>query len=177
MRIEFVTKNYIVNEKIKDLISKKLSRLDKFFHEEIPIKVMLKEAGAVQTLELTILLDGMIMRAEVSSDNMFGNVDAALPKLEKQIVKHRSKLTDRSKKLSIKELEQSYVPSVHDEADRKVVRTKMFALKPMTAEDAIAELELVGHNFYVFLNSDSMRVNVLYIRRDGDYGLIQTVND
>jgi len=176
MKIEFLTKNYHANEKIKDLIERKLGRLDKFFHEEIPVKAMLKEAGAIQTLELTILLDGLVMRAEVSSDNMFGNIDLALPKLEKQIVKHRKKLTDRSKKLSIKELEQSYIPEFHGDP-HQLVRTKVYALKPMAVEDAIDELELVGHNFYVFLNKLSMRVNVLYIRNDGDYGLIETVEE
>ena len=176
MKIEFVTKNYAASEKIKDLISKKLGRFDKFFQEDIPVKVMLKESGAIQTLELTILLDGMILRTEISSNNMFDNIDLALPKLEKQIVKHRSKLTNRSKKLSIKELEQSYIPELHSDP-HKVVRTKLFTLKPMATEDAIAELELVGHSFYVFLNRESMRVNVLYIRKDGEYGLIETVKD
>ena len=176
MKIEFVTKNYNASENLKNLVAKKLSRLDKFFREEIPVKVMMKEVKAVQSLELTILLDGMILRAEVSGDNMFANLDSALPKLEKQIVKHRSKLTDRSKKLSIKELEQSYIPEFHGDP-HKVVRTKVFSLTPMTVNDAIAELELVGHSFYVFLNRDSKCVNVLYIRKDGEYGLIETVED
>ena len=175
MKIEFVTRNYKASEKIKEIITKKLDRLDKFFASDIKIKVMLKQTGDSQTLELTILLDSIVLRAEVSSDNMFDNIDIALPKLEKQIVKHRSKLTEKSKKISIKELEQGYQPELLPEEPSKLVRTKVYALAPMKVEDAIEELELVGHSFYVFLNKFTTRVNVLYRRNDGDYGLIETV--
>ena len=175
MKIEFLTKNYNARENLKSLITKKIDRLDKYFHDDIKIKVMLKAAGDLHTLELTIMLDGLVMRTEVSSGNMFENIDVALPKLEKQIVKHRAKITDKSKKVSIKELEQSFVPEIHEDKNSRVVRSKTFELKPMTVEDAIAELELIGHNFYVFLNKAAKAVNVLYRRNDGNYGLIETI--
>ncbi len=176
MKIEFVTKNYSASEKLKDLITKKIDRLDKYFHSEIKIKVMMKAAADNYTLELTILLDGIVLRAEVTGANMYENIDIALPKLEKQIVKHRAKLTDKSKKISLKELEQSFIPEIH--ADKHgVVRSKTFELSPMTVEDAITELELIGHSFYVFLNKATRAVNVLYRRNDADYGLIETVTN
>lgn len=175
MRIEFLTKNYNPSDKLKDVITKKVERLDKFFENDTKVKIMLKQANDVDTLELTIVLDGAVLRAEVSSDNMYDNIDLALPKLEKQIIKHRSKLASKSKKVRIKELDMSYEPPVEKEVTHGVVRSKTYELTPMTVEDAIEELELVGHSFYVFSNKTTKNVNVLYRRNDGDYGLIETV--
>lgn len=175
MRIEFLTKNYNASDKLKDVITKKVDRLDKFFDDDVRVKIMLKEANDVQTLELTVMLDGIVMRAEVSSGNMYDNIDLALPKLEKQIIKHRSKLMSKSKKFRIKELSTDYTPPAEQEKSHGVVRSKTFELSPMTVEDAIDELELLGHNFFVFCNKGTRAVNVLYKRNDGDYGLIETV--
>jgi putative sigma-54 modulation protein len=172
MRIEFVTKNYTAPEKLKDIITKKLDKFDKYFREQVPVKVMLKSFNDKFAMELTILLDGLVLRTEVYSANQYENIDEALPKLEKQIIKHRAKITDKSKKVSIKELEQSYIPEIHDAVKSKVVRNKKFKLTPMTVGDAIEELELLGHNFYVFFNKETSDVNVLYRRNDNDYGLI-----
>jgi len=175
MKIEFLSKNYEAKEKLKDIITKKISRLDKFFDDDVAIKVTLKKAAALETMELTIMLDGMVLRSEVYSSNMFENIDAALPKLEKQIIKHRAKLSKKSKKVSLKELEQDFVPEIHDALTHKIVRRKSFNLKPMTTEDAIDELELTDHSFYVFLNKATNVVCVLYTRTDGEYGLIEAV--
>lgn len=175
MRIEFLSKNYTPSEKLKDVITKKVERLDKFFEDDTKVKILLKEANSVQTLELTISLDSVIMRAEVSSDNMYDNIDLALPKLEKQIIKHRGKLSTKSKKVRIKELDMSYVPPAEKEEHHGVVRSKSYVLTPMTVEDAIEELELLGHSFYVFSNKATKNVNVLYRRNDGDYGLIEAL--
>ncbi len=175
MKIEFLSKNYAPSEKLKDVITKKVERLDKFFEDDTKVKILLKEANSVQTLELTIHLDNVIMRAEVSSDNMYDNIDLALPKLEKQIIKHRGKLSTKSKKVRIKELDMAYMPPAEKEENHGVVRSKSYVLTPMTVDDAIEELELLGHSFYVFSNKATKNVNVLYRRNDGDYGLIETV--
>jgi len=175
MKIEFLSKNYEIKDKLKDIILKKLSRLEKFFSDDVTLKVTLKKAAALETMELTIMLDGMVLRSEVYSGNMFENIDAALPKLEKQIIKHRAKLSKKSKKISLKYLEQDFVPEIHDAAVHKVVRSKTFNLKPLSVEDAIEEIELTDHSFYVFLNKATHAVNVLYARNDGEYGLIETV--
>ncbi len=173
MRIEFLTKNYNPSDKLKDVITKKIDRLDKFFEEDMKVKVMLKEANDVKTLELTMVQDGKVLRSEVSSDNMYNNIDDALPKLEKQIIKHRDKLAARFKKFRVKELVEPEAAPV--EKPRSVVRRKEYTLTPMTVEDAVEELELVGHSFYVFDNKSTGRVSVLYRRNDGDYGLIETI--
>ncbi len=174
MKIEFVTKNYSAPEKLKDIIQRKLDKFDKYFREEVPVKVMLKAFNDKFSMELTILIDGLVLRTEVYSDNQYENIDIALPKLEKQIIKHRAKLTDKSKKISIKELEQGYIPEIHDAQKAKVVRSKRFNLTPMIVEDAVEELELLGHSFYVFFNKETSAVNVLYRRNDDNYGLIET---
>ena len=175
MRIEFLTKNYNPSEKLKDVITKKVERLDKFFEDDTKVKVLLKKANDVETLELTIVLDSVVMRAEVSGDHMYDNIDLALPKLEKQIIKHRTKLMSRSKKVRVKESDMSYVPPTEKEENHGVVRSKSYELTPMTVEDAIEELELVGHSFSVFANKTTKNVNVLYKRNDGDYGLIEAL--
>lgn len=173
MRIEYLSKNYTPSEKLKDVISKKVERLDKFFEDDTRVKILLKEANGVYSLELTIMLDGAIMRAEVGSDNMYDNIDLALPKLEKQIIKHRGKLSRQSKKLR-KEVMVAEAPVEVKEQGTGVVRKKSYELTAMTVEDAIEELELLGHSFYVFTDKATNLVNVLYRRNDGNYGLIET---
>ena len=172
MKIEYLTKNYQAAEKLKDLISKKMGRLDKFFENDTAVKVMLKQANDVYTMELTIFVGKGVLRSEVSSDNMYDNIDLALGKLEKQIIKHHKKIADKSKKFREPVMIDSGLASSAPERETKLVRTKAYKLTPMTVEDAIEELELIGHSFYVFENAETERVAVLYRRNDGDYGLI-----
>jgi len=175
MRIEYFTKNYQLKDNLKDIIERKVARLDKFFLGDVKLKIALKKFGNSEIMELTIGIDGLIMRSETTSANMFENIDTALPKLEKQIIRHRKRLSDKSKKISLAELEQEMVPELHDEEIHKVVKTKKFPLIPMSQDEAIEEMELTDHEFYVFLNKATKSVCVLYTRKDGDYGLIETV--
>jgi putative sigma-54 modulation protein len=175
MKIEFLTKNYTAGEKLKDIVTKKIDRLDKFLESDTKIKVMLKSFNDVYSMELTIIADSAVLRAEVSSGNMYDNIDLALPKLEKQIIRYRSKLMSKSKKFSIKDIGSDLAAPAHaaEEQRRGVVRFKSYDLSPMTVEDAIDELELVGHSFYLFENKSTKKVNVVYRRNDGDYGVIE----
>lgn len=172
MRIELLTKNYSPSEKLKDIVRRKIDRLDKFFDEDTKVKVMMKQANDVYTMELTIMVDKAVLRSEVSSDNMYDNIDTALPKLEKQIIRHRKKLSDKTKKF--KEQVAASEAANTEDRERRIVRSKVYALTPMTVEDAIEELELIGHSFFVFYNREDSNVNVIYRRNDGDYGLIET---
>lgn len=181
MKIEFLCKNYDASDKLKALIEKKVQRLDKFFDDDTRIKIMLKKGNTRSvddsyTLELTILLDSSVLRAEVTSDNMYSNIDLALPKLEKQIIRHHKKIESKSKKFRAKDIAPETIES--DEAteeEKTLVRSKHFTLIPMSIDDAIEEMELLGHTFYVFLNKSTNSVNVLYNRNDGNYGLIETI--
>lgn len=176
MRIEFLSKNYNPGEKLKDIITRKIEKLDKFFDDDTKIKVMFKQSKEIYTLELTIGVEKSILRAEVSSDNMYNNIDLALPKLEKQIIKHHKKIESKFKNFKAKDFALAEEPEADEqESDVAVVKSKTYELTPMTVEDAIEELELVGHDFFVFLNKASNMVNVVYRRTDGHYGLIETV--
>ena len=171
MKIDFLCRNYEASDKLKDVITKKVDRLDKFFEDDTKVKIVLKEANNVQTMELTIAVSGGVLRAEVSGKNMYELIDLALPKLEKQIIKHHAKMKD--KKFKVKDFAGETDKPV--EKKKQVVRSKAFELTPMTVEDAIEEMELVGHEFYVFLNRATGNVSVLYTRRDGNYGLIEGI--
>lgn len=183
MKIEYLCKNYEPSEKLKTVIDKKVQKLDKFFDEDTRIKIVLKKGNTrsnndLYTLELTIMLDGTALRAEVTSDNMYSNIDLALPKLEKQIIRHHKKIESKSKKFRAKDLSAVVIDDVPEEEvkeEKTIVRTKSYTLIPMSIDDAVEELELVGHNFFVFLNKSTNSINVLYVRNDGNYGLIDTV--
>ena len=180
MTIEYLCKNYEAGDKLKSVIDKKVQKLDKFFSNDTRIKIALKKGNTrstddLYTLELTILLDGTVLRAEVTSDNMYNNIDLALPKLEKQIIRHHKKLESKSKKFRGKDFSMPEEVVDDEPQEKAVVRSKCYTLIPMSIDDAIEELELVGHNFYVFLNKSTNSINVLYVRNDGNYGLIETV--
>lgn len=180
MTIEFLCKNYDASDKLKSVIDKKVQKLDKFFDDDTRIKIALKKGNTrstddLYTLELTILLDNTVLRAEVTSDNMYNNIDLALPKLEKQIIRHHKKLESKSKKFRAKDFSVQEEIVEEKEEEKSLVKSKCYTLIPMSIDDAIEELELVGHNFYVFLNKSTNSINVLYVRNDGNYGLIETV--
>lgn len=176
MRIDFQTKNYTVKEGLKDIITKKLERLDKYFDDEVKIKVMMKEAKKIETLELTVFLDKTVLRAELSGDpeiTMYNLIDLVLPKLEKQIIKQHKIIASKSKKFRHKEIVENM--KAEETAARSVVRKKVYELTPMTESEALEELELVGHSFFVYLSRETDKVSVLYKRNDGDYGIIEAV--
>lgn len=182
MNIEYLCKNYDASDKLKSIIDKKVQKLDKFFDDDTRIKIGLKKGNTrntddLYTLELTIMLDGAIMRAEVTTDNMYSNIDLAIPKLEKQIIRHHKKIESKTKKLRIKDFSAipDDIPEEEVKEEKTLVRSKCYTLIPMSVDDAIEELELIGHNFYVFLNKSTNSINVLYVRNDGNYGLIETV--
>ncbi|MCX4312292.1 MAG: ribosome-associated translation inhibitor RaiA [Clostridia bacterium] len=180
MTIEYLCKNYDASDKLKSVIDKKVQKLDKFFDDDTRIKIALKKGNTrstddLYTLELTILLDSTVLRAEVTSDNMYNNIDLAIPKLEKQIIRHHKKLESKSKKFRARDMSFEEPIAEEKPEEKMLVRSKCYTLSPMSVDDAIEELELIGHNFFVFLNKSTGSINVLYVRNDGNYGLIETV--
>lgn len=172
MNIKYVAKNYKISDKFKEIIEKKLSKIEKYFSKNVDVKVACSEQNGNCKLELTINTSGLYLRSEVISDNMYNNIDTALPKLEKQIVKNTKKMKDKfADKSNFGELEFIEEEPKFEEA--RVVKTKTFELDPISVEDAEAYMEAVGHNFYVFLNGETGEINVLYKRNDGDLGLIE----
>ncbi len=175
MRIELISKGYNEGNRLVSVIEKKLGKLDKYFPDDsAEAKVKLSTVSTDKfRMEVTIRFAGFIARAEVTSDNMYDNIDLVLPKLDKQINKFRARINSKTPKNAL----PLNPPADEDAAmskDKlgKVVREKKFDISIVTVEDAIAELELLDHDFYVFVNAENNRVSVVYKRHDGDYGLI-----
>lgn len=173
MIIELVSKNYNEGNRLVNVIEKKLSRLDKYFSGDAEALVKLSTVGTEKyTMEITVRFGGYIARAEVTSQNMYDNIDLVLPKLEKQIAKFRDRMNSKvpKKALPLKTESAEAVPAA--EKMGNIVKEKNFNISIVTVEEAIAEMELLDHDFYVFVNADNNKVSVVYTRHDGDYGLI-----
>lgn len=174
MDIKYFAKNYKISDKFKDIIEKKLGKLEKYFNKDIDVKVACTEQNDTCKLEITINSSGLFLRSEVASDNMYNNIDLALPKLEKQIVKNTKKYKNKfAEKITFDAFE--YIEEEPEQTKSKIVKNKSFELDPISVEDAEAYMEAVGHNFYVFLNGETGEINVLYKRNDGNLGLIEVL--
>ena len=171
MKIKYYSKDYKISDKFKEILEKKLDKLSKYFPKDYDIKVCCTKQNKNEKLEITINADGLFLRSEVTSDEMYNNIDVALPKIEKQIVKNNGKSKQRFKNVEKDMLEfLTEMPVVSPE---KVVKTKRFELEPMTLEDAEAQMEALEHTFFIFLNAETGLVSVLYKRNDNHLGLIE----
>lgn len=173
MKIAIRGKNIEITEGFRDYVEKKLGKLTRYFEQVQEAQVTALAGRGGYIVEVTVPLNSFILRAEeLSSDNLYAAVDLVVEKLEKQIQKHRTRLYRRFRNQGLKNL----ITTMGDEnatAAPSVVRTKRFAIKPMPVEEAILQMSLLGHDFYVFSNSDTDQVNVLYRRKDGNFGLIE----
>lgn len=173
MKIEFTSRNYELSEKLKNITEQKLQRLDKYFtDEDAKVKVSFKRQANALTTEVMLDYAGKFVRATSTSDNFYDNIDVVIPKIEGQIRKHRTKFDKHQKNTAYRE------QAVYDTADREevkanIVKDKKFKLAPMTVNEAIEEMELLGHAFYVFLDAKTNSIQIIYQRKDGDLGLIQ----
>ncbi|RCW44805.1 ribosome hibernation-promoting factor, HPF/YfiA family [Paenibacillus prosopidis] len=171
--------HFQVTDALRDYVEKKLSRLDKYFETPVAseINVTLSVTKGKHTVEVTIPLVGVMLRAEERSEDMYASIDLVTDKLERQIRKHKTKVNRKFRQGSgVRSLfrEEGSAVSVLDEEDElELVRTKRFNLKPMDVEEAILQMNMVGHSFFVFANIESEEVNVVYKRSDGKYGLIE----
>lgn len=173
MKISIIGKNIEVSDYLHDLITKKVGKLDKYFTEDTEAHVTLAVERNRHIVEVTIPCGGGIIRGEETSGDMYASVDNVIAKLEKQIVRHRTKLEKNLRAGAFKTPEPEYGESEDDEEPPKVVKIKHFDIKPMTVDEAMLQLELLGHSFYMFTNGDTGVINVLYKRKDGNYGLIE----
>jgi putative sigma-54 modulation protein len=176
MKFQFRGKNIQVTDALKERVEKKLGKLDKYFDTPPEAIVTLSVEKERHRVEVTIPLNGYILRGEEETNDMYSSVDQVVEKLEKQMEKYRTRLSKRNKGASIKDIAASFVERTAVEEDPRLVRTKRFALKPMSVEEAILQMNLLGHNFFVFSNAENEEVNVVYRRKDGNYGLIEREN-
>ena len=176
MKIKFVEKNYKIADRFKTVMTAKLEKLDRYFGASANATVNCIKQNKVEKLEITIKNKGLLFRSEVASDNMYDNIDLALPKLERQIVRHRgkkidSKKTDKKVKDAVESFE--FIEEMPEFNLPEVTKIKKFELAPTMLEEAKDAIERLGHSFYIFLYAETGKVNVLYRRNDGKYGIIE----
>ena len=173
MKIEITARNCTVSEHLKEITELKIGKLDKYFEgSDTKAKVCFKKEAQSLTTEVMLDYAGKFVRATASSDNFYDNLDAVLPKLEGQIRKYRTRFDKSSKNAAYRDAALFAAGKESFKQDAKVVKEKKFSLAPMTVKEAIEEMELLGHSFYVFLEAKNNSVQVLYRRNDGDLGLI-----
>lgn len=169
-------KNFEVTDALKDRVSKKLGKLEKFFNPDTEAHVTMSVEKNRQIVEVTIIHNGIVFRAEVSNDDMYASIDKSVDILERQIRKNKTRLEKRLHENAFNaegvNLDQND-REVEEEHEFKVVRSKKFTIKPMDIEEAILQMNLLGHEFFVFTNAETKEVNVVYRRKDGNYGLIE----
>lgn len=171
MKVIISGRNMNVSEPLKDTVQSKLEKLDKFFHKELEAQVTLSMEKSRNIIEVTIPVNGSILRAEESTEDMYTSIDKVVDKLIRQLRKQKNKLENRGNRYETIRFENIKADESTEES--KIVRTKRFAIKPMNAEEAVLQMELLGHSFYVFLDAETDDVNVVYKRKDGNYGLIE----
>lgn len=174
MKVTVVAKNIQLTPALKESVEKKISKLDRYFEPEIQARATLSVQKNRQIVEVTIPFNGVILRGEESTEDMYKSIDLVEDKLERQIRKQKTKLQKRNSGGSLrypsfnaKEVEEGL------EEDKKIVKTKNFNVKPMSSEEAILQMELLGHSFFVYEDSETSKVSVMYKRKDGNYGLIE----
>lgn len=179
-------KHLDVTPALREYAEEKVGKISRYFDQVHEAQVVLSVErrdgmGKAQVVEVTVWGDGLVLRGEEASQDMYASIDLVFDKLRKQIEKYRSKLIERRRisesrrkdRLAEAIRAERRRPDIDPEAETAIVRTKRFAMKPMTADDAVMQLELLGHDFFVFRNSETMEVNVVYCRDDGKYGLIE----
>ncbi|MBP3729721.1 MAG: ribosome-associated translation inhibitor RaiA [Lachnospiraceae bacterium] len=165
-------KNFEATPAMEELLEKKLAKLDRFFVARTSADVFMGMTKSNAKVEITVPVRNGVIRSEKNGNDIYALIDEAVDSMEKQLKKYRSKLHDSYQSGGL----NKYEPEAPlEEEEIKIVRTKRFAVKPMDAEEACLQMELLGHNFYMFLNADSGEVNVVYRRNDGAYGLIEPI--
>lgn len=177
MRFIITGRNIVVTDALREAVEEKLGKLDKFFASETEVHVTLGVQKERQKIEVTIPVKGHIIRSEQESDNMYVSIDLVEEVIERQLKKYKNKIID--KKQNSVDFSEEFIDEYDDETtdteteEVEIIRTKHFGIKPMYPEDACVQMELLGHNFYVFLNAETEEVNVVYKRKGNTYGLIE----
>lgn len=167
-------KNIEITQGLKDTIERKLGKLERYFTPDIEIIVTLSVEKDRQKIEVTIPVKGDIIRSEQVSTDMYVSIDLVEEVIERQLRKYKNKLVSRHQAGG--SFNQAFMESEDEVADTdeiRIVRTKRFGVKPMFPEDACMQMDLLGHNFFVFSNAETEEVNVVYKRKDGSFGLIE----
>ncbi len=175
MKYVITGRNLEVSDELRSYVEKKFGKLDNYFSDDTEIHVTLSQQREDAKVEVTIPMRGTTIRAEETSTDMYASIDLLKDVVEGQLRKNRKKLIDRkqNKPSFSSYFMENYEDEDVQEESIKIVRTKQFAIKPMDPEEACFQMDMSGHSFYVFWNADTDQVNVVYKRKDGNYGLIE----
>ncbi|MBP3421707.1 MAG: ribosome-associated translation inhibitor RaiA [Lachnospiraceae bacterium] len=172
MKYIILGKNIEVTDGLRAAVEDKIGKLEKYFTPETEVHVTLSVEKDRQKIEVTIPVKGNIIRSEQVSNDMYVSIDLVEEIIERQLKKYKKKLTDQKQAASF--FKQDYIDKdFMDDEEIKIIRTKKFDIKPMYPEDACVQMELLGHNFFVFCNAETDQVNVVYKRKGNTYGLIE----
>ena len=172
MRIKITGRNIELTEGLKQAVEEKLSKLEKFFKPDTDVYVTLSVEKDRQKIEVTIPAKGHVIRSEQVSNDMYVSIDLVEEVIERQLRKYKNKLVDQQQTAA--SLSKAFVEEeIHDDDEIKIIRSKRFAMKPMDPEEACIQMDLLGHNFYVFRNAETDEVNVVYKRKGNTFGLIE----
>lgn len=163
----------VISEAVKDQVEKKLGKLDKMFKGETDAHVMFSKHKNIHQVEVTIpVKNGSYLRAVGKEEDMYKAIDDASDKIIRQMRKHKTKLEKRFQSgdsIRFDQIPENEAP----EDDQKIVKVKRFDVKPMSADEAVLQMEMLNHDFYIFRNADTNEINVVYRRTDGDFGVIE----
>jgi putative sigma-54 modulation protein len=173
MQLVVKGKNTKVSNELRDHVTKKVTKLDRYLDNILDAQVEISEtrtrsAGELHTIQITLTANGTFLRAEESASDAYAALDAVLSKIQSQIVRYKERRREKGKAVEVPAVEEREA-----EEGETIVRTKQFSLRPMSSGEAIDQMELLGHDFFVFLDAASGQVNVVYRRDDGGYGLLQ----
>lgn len=172
MNLVISGKNLDITEGLRSAVEEKIGKLERYFTETTEVHVTLSTEKNRQKIEVTIPMKGSIIRAEEVSTDMYVSIDLVEEVIERQLRKYKNKLIDKAQNAA--HLNKEFIDEDDfDEEDIEIIRSKKFAIKPMDPEEACVQMELLGHDFFVFRNSESDEVNVVYKRKGNTYGLIE----
>ena len=177
MKLKIIERKYSATDKMKDKIEKKLAKFDKFFGAETEAQVVISQDKDRETCEITIHFDDTIFRVEETTKDMYNSLDECIENLKRQIRKHKTKLENKYKSKNYSSETFDFgddEEDIEEEVDFKIVKSKSISVKPMFIEEAILQMNLLNHEFFVFRNAENEQINIVYKRHAGDYGLIET---
>lgn len=165
-----------VTESIKSYIEEKIGKLDKYFEnpEELTATVVVRVRGKEQIVEVTVPSKKVILRAEESNEDLYASIDLVSDKLERQIRKNKTKIRSKKSKANYESFIVDFEEEKEEENENLIVKRKELDTKPMSEEEAVLQMELVGHPFFIFKNATTDNISVVYKRKDGNYGIIDT---
>jgi ribosome hibernation promoting factor len=173
MQLSVKGRNLEVTDALRSYAEEKLTRLTKYLENIVTANVVLSVEKHRQIAEVTLRVRDLTIRAEESTDDLYSSIDLVMEKLERQILRYKERIAAHATRGATREERGAPAASPLSEAESRLVKTKRFAVKPAEVDEAVMQMNLLGHSFYVFRNARTDEVNVVYRRRDGHYGLIE----